>query len=333
MWLYRLMPNPVERFYRGGQWIAQFRHATHWPPQAPEEWIASTTTVYGDPVRGLSTLDGALLRDHIAADPLAFLGPQYVARHGPEPNLLTKLLEAGQRLPVHYHPDDTVARERLGYPRGKTEAWFVIRAEPDSRVWLGFHRPVAAEELQQLLAARDSNGLLALLREVPVRPGDALYVPAGTPHAIGEGIVIVELQQASDLSVLLEWWPFDSELAETWHLGLTPAGALAALDWTVWDDERTRTNVRHVPATPGRHRLFPEVADPYFRGERVVVTDAVELEQGYQLLIVLTGSGVVEAASGETLPLSAGDAVLAAFAAGPLRLAGQLDVVRCLPGR
>lgn len=333
MVLFRIPPSPVQRFYRGGERIARFRRAGDWPQFAPEEWLASTTTVYGEHQVGLSKLeDGRVLRDLIAADPLVFLGPEHAQYFGPEAGLLVKLLDAGERLPVHYHPDDDIAREKMQYAFGKTEAWFVIHAEPGSVVWLGFRRPVSHAELAQLLAERDSEGLIELLVEVPVRVGDALYVPAGTPHAIGDGIMLVELQQASDLSVLLEWWLFGEEFQANWHLGLGHDGALGALDYTVWDENRVRQNVRHVLRQPGRCRLFPEAADRFFRGEQIVCRGNVDLEPAYQLLIILEGQGVARAARGTTLAFEAGDVFLAAYAAGPLTLEGYFDAVRCLPG-
>jgi mannose-6-phosphate isomerase len=243
-----------------------------------------------------------------------------------------KLLHAGQRLPVHLHPDDRVASRQVGYPRGKTEGWFVIHAEPSSAVWLGFARPVQAEDLARVLAARDSAQLLDMLNRVPVQVGDALYVPAGTPHAIGEGVVIVEVQQASDLSILLEWWPFDSSLEAQWHLGLGMTGALAAVDYTVWDPARLQDVIRTVPGKLGRQRLFPEEADRFFRAERIGVAATLELEAAYQILVVLEGSGTVSFVSGDELTLETGDVLLAAYAAGTLHLAGQLDMVRCLCG-
>ena len=333
MVLFQLPPHPVERPYRGGERIAHFRRVTEWPRYAPEEWLASTTTVHQEDGRGLSRLaDGRLLRDLIAADPSAFLAPDHLRHRGPEPGLLVKLLDAGQRLPVHYHPDDNVAREQLRYPFGKTEAWFVVHAEPGSVVWLGFRRSVSDSELSRLLAERNSDGLLDLLVEVPVQRGDTFYVPSGTPHAIGEGVLIVELQQASDLSVLLEWWLFGEEFAPNWHLGLGQDGALRAIDHTVWDGVRLQQNMRHVTEEPGRHRLFPEVADRYFRGEYIVCRDEIELGPAYQLLIVVDGQGIVQPVAGEVTDLRAGDALLAGYAAGALKLLGQIEVVRCLPG-
>jgi mannose-6-phosphate isomerase len=330
MWVFDLVPNPVERFYRGGARIAAFRRAPSWPPQAPEEWLASTTAVFGESVRGLTFIDGKSLRAAIQEDPEGFLGPEYDRFPNAEPGLLIKLLDAGERLPVHYHPNDELARSRLGYPFGKTEAWFIMEAAPDSAVWLGFAYPTNPNDVLRLIAERDSAGLLNLLRKIPVRAGDTLFVPAGTPHAIGEGILMTELQEASDLSVLLEWWLVGDDAASTWHLGLGPEEAVRQLDYTVWNDDVVARMVRHVPTSRGRHRVFPEEADAYFRTERIVVDSVMELEPAYQVLVVLSGQGEL-AAGGETKGIQAGTVLLIGHAAGSVAICGAVDLLRCLP--
>ena len=124
-----LPPNQFHRFYSGGARIDALRGAPAGEDGRPEDWVGSTATSWGDDAEGLSRLeDGTLLRDAIAADPEAYLGPRHVARWGADPALLVKLLDAGQRLPVHFHPGRRFAREHLGLPLGKTEAWIILDA-------------------------------------------------------------------------------------------------------------------------------------------------------------------------------------------------------------
>jgi mannose-6-phosphate isomerase len=100
-----LPPNVLRHFYAGGDRIARLRGLTLESDHMPEEWIGAVNTAFGHEERGLSRLeDGTLLRDAIAADPETFLGPGRT-----EPGLLVKLLDAGQRLPVHFHPDRAFA--------------------------------------------------------------------------------------------------------------------------------------------------------------------------------------------------------------------------------
>src|SRR5436305_12103630 len=118
-----LAPNQVHQFYRGGEAIASFRGIPSTDDHAPEDWVGSTATMFGTDGAGLSALpDGRLLRDAIAADPVAYLGPEHTTEYGTDPALLVKLLDPGERLPVHFHPDGAFVRDHLGAPHGKTEA-------------------------------------------------------------------------------------------------------------------------------------------------------------------------------------------------------------------
>jgi mannose-6-phosphate isomerase len=100
-----LPPNQPRRHYRGGEAIAAFRGVGPSGGDVPEDWVGSTTTFFGEHDRGLTRLDGgSLLRDAIAADPVSFLGADHERAFGAQPELLVKLLHAGQRLPVHVHP-------------------------------------------------------------------------------------------------------------------------------------------------------------------------------------------------------------------------------------
>src|SRR5207244_6811776 len=123
---------------------------------------------------GLSVVeDGRLLRDAVADDPEGFLGVEHVARYGVDTMLLVKLLDAGERLPVHYHPGDAFARRR-GFAHGKTEAWLIVEATPGALVWLGFRNDADVETLRGRL---DRPALLEALNERPVAPGDLIFVP------------------------------------------------------------------------------------------------------------------------------------------------------------
>jgi mannose-6-phosphate isomerase len=318
-----LPPNVIHHFYAGGSRIAALRGLQLDDDHMPEEWLGAAASTFGDPSRGPSRLaDGTLVRDAIAADPNAYLGERHVDRFGADPALLVKLLDAGQRLPVHFHPGRAFARDALGSPWGKTEAWIIVEAEPGAAVGLGFAEDTELATVREWMRTQDSRAMLAALRELPVQPGDAILVPAGTPHAIGEGILLVELQEPTDLSVLLEWNGF--ELSEDdGHLNLGWDRALAALDLTAWDDERL-ASVR-----PDGAALLPPAADPYFRADRL--TNGARLEPGFAILVALEGAGTVATQAGGEQPLRRGDAVLIPYAAGEGELTGDVTAIRCRP--
>jgi mannose-6-phosphate isomerase len=113
--------------------------------------------------------------------------------------LLVKYIFTREKLSVQVHPDDRQARAR-GLPNGKSECWYILEAEEGACLALGFKRPVSEEALRR--AALDGS-IEALLDWKPVRAGDFYYVPAGTVHAIGEGVSLIEIQQHSDVTYRL----------------------------------------------------------------------------------------------------------------------------------
>ena len=113
--------------------------------------------------------------------------------------LLIKYLFTSERLSVQVHPDDPAARS-AGYPRGKDEAWVVLRAEPDSRIGIGLSTPLSHAELR---AAALDGSIADKLDWRPVSSGDAYYSPAGTLHSIGAGLTLLEVQQNCDVTYRL----------------------------------------------------------------------------------------------------------------------------------
>lgn len=113
--------------------------------------------------------------------------------------LLIKYLFTSEKLSIQVHPSDDQARGS-GHPRGKDEAWFVLSAEPGATIGAGFAAELTATELRA--AARDGS-IEALMTWHPVKPGDFFYVPAGTVHAIGAGLSLLEIQQNIDLTYRL----------------------------------------------------------------------------------------------------------------------------------
>src|SRR5699024_5164156 len=110
--------------------------------------------------------------------------------------LLVKILDANDDLSVQVHPNDEFARDVEGIPYGKTECWYVLSAEPQAEVVLGHHASTR-KELERMM---DDGKWGELLKRVKVKAGDFIYVPSGTIHAIGKGIVILETQQSSDIT-------------------------------------------------------------------------------------------------------------------------------------
>lgn len=315
--------RPAGRFYRGGAGIAAFRGESWIASHEPEDWIASTTSVFGQEPIGQTRLpDGSSLASALAADPEHWLGREHAERWGPDQRLLVKLLDAGQRLPVHAHPHDDFAARHLGAAHGKAEAWYILRG---GAVHLGLTRDVGAEELTKLVESQDTTTLLGLLHRVTVAPGDVVYVPPGELHAIGEGVLLLELQQPEDLSILLEWDGFALDGARSGHLGLGFATALEAVNTR----SRPRESVdRLVRTAPPGGSVLPEEAEQYFRLERHRLGDGERrtLAPGWRILVVSGGEVEVDG-----MECAAGAVLLVPAAAGEIALVGSGEVLVARP--
>ena len=138
----------------------------------------------------------------------------------PEPALLLKLLFTGQPLSIQVHPDDAFAHA-MGLPHGKTEAWYVLSANPGAEVSLGLSRPLTPPQLR---AAVVDGTIVDLTHRQVVRAGEAIVVPAGTIHAIGAGLVIAEIQQRSEATFRLFDHGRDRELHPDAAVGAATAG-------------------------------------------------------------------------------------------------------------
>jgi mannose-6-phosphate isomerase len=204
-----------------------------------------------------------------------------------DPSLLLKLLFTSQPLSIQVHPGDAFAHA-MGLPNGKTEAWYVLSAAPGAKVALGLSRRLTP---QQLRAAIDDGSLSNLIVWHAVSANDVIFVPAGTIHSIGAGLVIAELQQRSDATFRLSDPGRRRELHVENAIAVADAGpAVLQTRPKQFTDERTIL-----------------VASPHFVFERISLPPAsswyLEAEQETWLL-VLSGNAVTgsfELTTGEAL--------------------------------
>src|SRR5690348_14724044 len=150
-----------------------------------------------------SNIDGS-------GDPVGELWFERADNNAPIPALLLKLLFTSEPLSIQVHPDDTFARA-MGMPNGKSEAWYIISAEPGAQIGVGLKRRITPQELRTSI--RDGS-IVELVQWRPVAKGDVIYIPAGTIHAVGAGIVLAEIQQRSDTTFRLFDYGRQRELHE-----------------------------------------------------------------------------------------------------------------------
>lgn len=329
----RLEPNTVPSFYDGAGRISGWREVKTLATD-PEDWIASTSRRTGMGDRGLTVLEsGQLLADALATDPIGWLGAAHVERYGATTRMLLKLLDAGQRLPVHVHPDRRFASTHLGQPNGKAEAWIVLYAGPGATVHLGFNRELTLPELARLVEAQDIQALLVAMNRLPVHAGDVLFCPPGVPHAIGADVLVIEIQEPSDSSIMLEWDGFAIHPDDRF-LGLEQRDALSAVDRSAYSGTRLAELVGHrlaiqPEAVDEVKVLLPPGATGYFSADQLVPLDHIELDPGFSVLFVLEGEGRIQTNAIRDQPIHKGEVWLMPAAAGTATLSGDVSVVRC----
>ena len=312
----KLPSNQFDHFYKGGYRIGKLRKGPG-GPMRPEEWIGSTTTRFGEQVNGLSKLaDGKLLKDVINAAPGVWLGEKHLAKFGNSIEILVKLLDPDQRLPVHYHPDQKFAAEKLHMNHGKTEAWIILDAPAGARVGLGFKKQMDKKSVAALVKAHDSNGLLDSLVFIEVKAGDAIFVPAGIAHAIEAGIFVLELQEPTDLSILLEWDGFAVDGDKDGHLNLGFDIALDALRLSPLSEAEDKEIISKFESSAAKsHPIFKSVADPFFRADYLTGDDK-KIEAGFGIFLCLSGDGELVFENAGSLSIKSGDAIVVPFSAG-----------------
>jgi mannose-6-phosphate isomerase len=197
---YPLRFEPILRQYLwGGRKLTTLGKKLGPEPHYAESWEVcdhgpDQSIVRAGPLAGKSL--GELVRQH---------GAELLGAHHPRPRfpLLFKFLDARDRLSVQVHPDDALAARLEPPDLGKSEAWVTLEAEPGSVIYAGLKRGFDRQALQRELA----RGTCALcLHEIEPRPGDCIFLPAGTVHAIGGGLLLAEIQQASDVTFRLFDW-------------------------------------------------------------------------------------------------------------------------------
>lgn len=186
----------------GGRWFAESlgRRLPDGEPYG-ESWELSCRTEAMSRVRD-GEWAGQTLLEVINRYPVELAGRRIKCESIESFPLLIKFLDATDHLSVQVHPTDDYVAPRPGQ-RGKTEMWYVLDAEPEARLVLGLKDGVDAHDFAEGLR---NGSILAYLNDIPVKPGDAFYIPAGTVHAILKGIRLAEIQQNSDITYRIYDW-------------------------------------------------------------------------------------------------------------------------------
>ncbi|MCP2029132.1 mannose-6-phosphate isomerase [Flavobacterium sp. HSC-32F16] len=270
--LYPLQFEPIlkERIW-GGEKLKTLLNKPITSKITGESWELST--VEGD----VSTvangeLKGNSLMDLINETPNEILGTRVYERFGKQFPLLFKYLDAREDLSIQVHPNDKLAKERHN-SFGKTEMWYVMQADTDSRIIVGFKENSSKEEYVKHL---NDNTLVSILDDVKAKAGDVFFLETGTVHAIGAGLVVAEIQQTSDITYRL--YDFDRVDAQGNKRELHVDLALDAINYNKVDTQKkydSKANTSNV------------VVDcPYFTTNFIPLENKVEVSKSAETFTV-----------------------------------------------
>jgi mannose-6-phosphate isomerase len=305
----------------------------------------------------------------LASDPDYFLGPAHVAKYGAQPQLLVKFLDSGTRLHFQVHPTRDFARRLLGAPSGKTEAYYVLAvrdappappssvlqpspfnfqpaarpaSEPTGCIYVGFQRPPTPAQLRDWIVTQDLAAIEACFDRIPVRPGDTFIIPGGTPHALGAGVFMVEIQEPSDLVVRFEFERAGYVLPEASRfMGRDVDFGLTVFNFSPLDAAALDTRVRCRPRRlrdfgPGSYQeeLIGAAQTDCFRVLRTTLAGPVVKDESSAAIAIVTRGTVIASVGDTTHRLRPFDKIFVPAALGPVAYtpeSGDAELLECLP--
>lgn len=265
-------------------------------------------------------LTGRTLADLASQYPREILGS---AASGTRFPLLIKLLDCADWLSVQVHPDDAQADRLEGAGAcGKTEAWHILAAEPDARLIAGTSAGITGQELRRAIL---EGRLMEHVVHHEVHAGDTFFIPAGTAHALGPGLLLYEVQQNSDTTFRIYDWDRPADAGRELHLQQSAEVCLPS---------SVQPFIHGEPAHPGAQELL---RCDHFILERLFSDGSAAVDrdtgsQSFHALTVVRGEGVLQA-NGEAYPLGLYQSVLVPAALGTYSFTGNFEVLCSrLPG-
>lgn len=258
---------------------------------------------------------GKRFAEFIAENPQA-VGASF--KKGDDFPLLIKLIDAAQKLSIQVHPnDDYAARVEKGF--GKTEMWYILDCKPEAFLYFGFEHEISAEEFERRIA---DNTITDVLHKAPVKKGDVFFIEAGTIHAIGEGIVLAEVQQNSNLTYRV--YDFGRLGADGKPRELH---VKKAMEVTQLMPAENIADKQQVTEKAGEYTLKQLVHCSRFKVDSVTVEKSFALtadEASFVSVLCTDGSGALEC-NGEALSLKKGDSAFIPAGCGSALITGKGD--------
>lgn len=288
----------------GGTKLRDYYHKNCTKDHAGESWEVSTHPA------GLSIIangewEGMSLAEVIAKNP-----GQIAPEDFP---FLFKIIDADGDLSIQVHPDDSFAQKFENSSRGKTEMWYVIDAKPGARIGYGWNR----EMTKELVRESAENGTMEqYINYIPVKPGEAYFISAGTVHCIGSGLLIAEIQQNSDVTYRL--YDYNRKDKDGNGRELHIDKSLAVADLSLMEK-----------AKPVTGETVTLASCPYFTAEKITGDCYTGDTKGaFEILFFIDGQGTINTSEG-SVPFQGGDTFLMPSSLGSYTVSGKHTLMRC----
>ncbi len=342
MKILKVLPNTVDYIIPGGPLISRFLNEDESGSNPSQMWIASLLKEdLPNGKDGLSRFEEngkiQLLKDVILADPETYLGRAHINKFPDSLGILLKLLNSQDRLLVQAHPDDEQVNKYFGLNEGKTEAWYILDALEDARVYIGFKEHVTREYFKELIDVQDTAKILDCLHSFVLKKDDVIIVPANTVHAMGGGSLVAEVQQPCPITLRAECFrPDGSALPrESMDSGIGIDNMLECFDFTPRNEQETRDTFFVTPKaiTNEEYALMPSEMSNFFGMNKIVCAGSYKkVNTSFVVALVLEGLGSVTC-EGETFTLKKGEEIFIPHNVTEYEYTGNLSIVECYPPR
>ena len=251
------------------------------------------------------------------------LGEQHYKKYGPTTPFLLKFLDASIRLHIQAHPTIAFAQQHLNSPSGKTEAYVILGVRETVRnpyIYLGFQHPESKKNFKQAVVSQDIDRILSCFDKIFIKPGDVFIVPGGLPHAIGEGVFMIEIMEPTDFAVRLEFERGGYLLPEEARfMGRGIDFAMDMIEHGQLSVEKLRQQYFCKPVLIRKEFNFEEFIligpeqTSCFSVNKLKITDKyTRKHEGFHVGIVIKGEGTISAGS-EFIWIKQGDKFLIPF--------------------
>lgn len=262
----------------------------------------------GQSTIGTGKFKGKTLKNFLEAENYRPLGENCVEFS--EMPVLIKLIDANKPLSIQVHPDDYYAKQNEGQS-GKTEMWYVLDAEPDSKIYYGFNRNITKEEFLKRI---EDKSIMEVLNAVEVKKGDVFFLEPGTVHAIGAGIVVAEVQESSNVTYRI--YDYDRKDSKGNHRELHVNKAVEVLNFNKQRD---------------RYRFGEHIAKcKYFTVDEEKVNGVYNdeaTEDTFHSLLILKGCGKIQCGD-QSLELKKGDSIFICAGSGEYTIEGRCNLIK-----